>query len=46
LQANRAWLSAVDDCEHALLLNPECWPALWWKAQALAHLSSAGPRGE
>ena len=37
--ATRCWMVAVEDCESALRLNGECWPALWWKAQALAHLS-------
>jgi tetratricopeptide (TPR) repeat protein len=36
--AIRCWMTAVEDCETALRLNSECWPALWWKAQALAHL--------
>ena len=41
--ASRCWHAAVEDCNHALRLNSECWPALWWKAQALSHLSA--PRG-
>jgi tetratricopeptide (TPR) repeat protein len=37
--AVRCWEACNEDCDHALRLNNECWPALWWKAQALSHLS-------
>ena len=37
--AVRCWNACAEDCDHALQLNNECWPALWWKAQALSHLS-------
>ena len=37
--AGRCWDACTADCDHALRLNNECWPALWWKAQALAHIS-------
>ena len=42
--AVRCWNAAVEDCSHALHLNSECWPALWWKAQALSNLSGTEGR--
>ena len=43
--AVRCWTAAVEDCNHALRLNSECWPALWWKAQALSNLSGTSAEG-